>query len=169
MNIREKAIIKNLLSENALIRNVQAQQLFYSDINNCGDDIRSIRGAIKKTIRYFFSDGIYLGKFDEIYQSYNLIQKEQGMDLLKWRGKRCMKYSYNVLNYPAQQQNIRLNLLVCGGKIIGGDEVSKKHANFIIIVGGATGEDILSQITEVQNKVKEKYGIELKVEQEFVE
>lgn len=63
-------------------------------------------------------------KFDEIYQSYNLIQKEQGMDLLKWRGKRCMKYSYNVLNYPAQQQNIRLNLLVCGGKIIGGDVCS---------------------------------------------
>lgn len=69
MNIREKAIIKNLLSENALISNVQAQQLFFSDINNCGDDIRSIRGAIKKTIRYFFSDGIYLGKFDEIYQT----------------------------------------------------------------------------------------------------
>ena len=55
------------------------------------------------------------------------------------------------------------------GKRIGGAEVSKKHANFIINVGGATGEDIRSLITEVQNKVKEKYGIELKVEQEFVE
>lgn len=63
-------------------------------------------------------------KFDEVYQSYNLLQKEQGMDLTRWRGKRCQKYSYNVLNHPSGDPNVRLNLLVCGGKIIGGDVCS---------------------------------------------
>ena len=55
------------------------------------------------------------------------------------------------------------------GKKIGGAEVSRKHANFIVNTGKATGEEVKQLIREVQNKVKEKYDIELKVEQEFVE
>ena len=55
------------------------------------------------------------------------------------------------------------------GKKIGGAEVSEKHANFIINSANATGADVKELITEVQNKVKEKYDIDLKVEQEFVE
>lgn len=55
------------------------------------------------------------------------------------------------------------------GKKIGGAMVSTKHANFIINVGNAKGNDIKKLILEIQEKVKEKYDIELKVEQEFVE
>lgn len=55
------------------------------------------------------------------------------------------------------------------GKSIGGAKVSEKHANFIINTGNATGEEVKELITEIKNKVKEKYNIELKVEQEFVE
>lgn len=62
--------------------------------------------------------------FDDVYQSYNTIQKEQGTDLSRYRGKRCQRYSYTVLNHPSGLDNIRLNLLVCGGKVIGGDVCS---------------------------------------------
>lgn len=55
------------------------------------------------------------------------------------------------------------------GKCIGDAKVSEKHANFIINNGNATGEDIKKLINEIKDKVKEKYNIELKVEQEFVE
>ena len=55
------------------------------------------------------------------------------------------------------------------GKSIGGAKVSEKHANFIINSGNATGEEIKKLICEIKDKVKEKYNIELKVEQEFVE
>ncbi len=55
------------------------------------------------------------------------------------------------------------------GKSIGGAKVSEKHANFIINAGNATGEEIKKLICEIKDKVKEKYNIELKVEQEFVE
>lgn len=59
---------------------------------------------------------------------------------------------------------------ICGlkGYSIGGAEVSKKHANFIINKGGATGKDIHDLILYVQKKVKEETGVELKIEQEFV-
>ena len=55
------------------------------------------------------------------------------------------------------------------GKIHGGAQVSSKHANFIVNVGGATGKDVKELITDIKNTVKKNYGIELKVEQEFVE
>ena len=54
------------------------------------------------------------------------------------------------------------------GKTIGGAMISKKHANFIINTGGATGEDIYNLINLVKNEIKKKTGVELKQEQEFV-
>ena len=55
------------------------------------------------------------------------------------------------------------------GKTVGGAKVSEKHANFIINSGNAKGEEIKQLINEIKDKVKEKYNIELKVEQEFIE
>ena len=55
------------------------------------------------------------------------------------------------------------------GYEMGDAKVSEKHANFIINKGNAKGDDIKKLILEIQNKIKEKYGVELKVEQEFVE
>lgn len=55
------------------------------------------------------------------------------------------------------------------GKSIGGAKVSEKHANFIINNGNATGEEIKKLINDIKDKVQEKYNIELKIEQEFVE
>lgn len=55
------------------------------------------------------------------------------------------------------------------GKCLGGAEVSVKHANFIINKNKATGEEIKKLILEIKDKVKEKYDIDLVIEQEFVE
>lgn len=55
------------------------------------------------------------------------------------------------------------------GKNIGGAYVSDKHANFIINKDHATASDIIKLITEIKEKVKEKYNIDLIVEQEIVD
>ncbi len=55
------------------------------------------------------------------------------------------------------------------GHSIGGACVSMKHANFIVNTGGATGSDICSLIDSIKADVKDKYDIDLKVEQEIVE
>jgi UDP-N-acetylmuramate dehydrogenase len=47
------------------------------------------------------------------------------------------------------------------GLTIGGAQVSEKHANFIVNLGGATAADIENLIAEVQAKVKEMHGVEL--------
>jgi UDP-N-acetylmuramate dehydrogenase len=50
------------------------------------------------------------------------------------------------------------------GYRIGGAEVSTMHANFIVNAGGATANDIMELSEFVQNKVAEKFGIQLKRE-----
>ena len=50
----------------------------------------------------------------------------------------------------------------------GGAEVSVIHANFIINKNNASAKDIYDLINFVKDAVKEHYGIDLKVEQEFV-
>ncbi len=50
----------------------------------------------------------------------------------------------------------------------GGAEVSKVHANFIINKNNASAKDIHDLILFLKDAVKEHYGIDLRVEQEFV-
>jgi UDP-N-acetylmuramate dehydrogenase len=50
----------------------------------------------------------------------------------------------------------------------GGALVSPKHANFIVNTGNATANDVKELIFEVQEKVKEAHGVDLLIEQEFV-
>lgn len=54
------------------------------------------------------------------------------------------------------------------GKMIGGAIVSPKHANFIVNYNNATAQDIKDLITDVKTTVKDKYNVDLLVEQEFV-
>jgi UDP-N-acetylmuramate dehydrogenase len=55
------------------------------------------------------------------------------------------------------------------GYRIGGAEVSTKHANFIINKENATGKDVHDLILHVHDTVKEKTGVDLLIEQEFVD
>jgi len=50
----------------------------------------------------------------------------------------------------------------------GGAQISTKHANFVINIGNATANDIKELITFAHDAVLDKYNIDLKVEQEFV-
>ena len=103
--------------------------------------------------------------------------KEEIMDLVNKRRER--RISSQPLELPSAGSVFRnpiddfagrlIEEIGYKGKIVGGAQVSTKHANFIVNIGGATGNDIKCLIDDIKDKVKEKYNIELKVEQEFVE
>lgn len=59
----------------------------------------------------------------------------------------------------------------CGlkGKRIGGAEISQKHANFIVNVGGATSNDIKNLIKLVKEEVKKQFNVDLVLEQEIID
>lgn len=58
----------------------------------------------------------------------------------------------------------------CGlkGLSVGGAEVSTKHSGFVINKGGATFEDVMKLIEEVQKAVEEKTGYVLEMEPEII-
>ena len=54
------------------------------------------------------------------------------------------------------------------GKKIGNAQISEKHANFIINLGGAKAKDVLGLMKLAEDKVKKTFGINLETEVQFV-
>ncbi len=71
-------------------------------------------------------------EFNEVYENYNALQKEQGFDLADYRGKKAKVYTYNITNYPEEPENVVVNLIVLDGKVIGGDVCSLKLDGFMV-------------------------------------
>ncbi|MEG1954199.1 MAG: DUF4830 domain-containing protein [Hydrogenoanaerobacterium sp.] len=70
-------------------------------------------------------------EFDEVYEEYNTLQKAQGYDLERQKGKRCKRYTYKITNYTDCPEDARINILVHDGKVIGGDVCSTEQGGFI--------------------------------------
>lgn len=60
-------------------------------------------------------------EWNDVYEKYNDLQRQQGFNLDKFRGKTATVYTYTVLNYEGQDDNMVANLVVCGGKLIAAD------------------------------------------------
>ena len=82
-------------------------------------------------------------QFDEVMQRYNAIQKAQGADLSPYAGKTVTRYTFVVTNFyegdnivknsddTVTESDIRANVLVYNGKIIGGDVCSLALGGFM--------------------------------------
>lgn len=101
--------------------------------------------------------------------------KEEILELVNERKQRRLETQ--PLEYPSAGSVFRNPENMFVGKLIedlgykglmkGGAQISSKHANFIINYNNATSKDIMELIDFIKNEVKEKYNIDLKVEQEF--
>jgi UDP-N-acetylmuramate dehydrogenase len=54
------------------------------------------------------------------------------------------------------------------GKRIGAAQISEKHANFIVNLGGASAADVLALMAEMRARVRDRFGIELEPEVRLV-
>lgn len=59
--------------------------------------------------------------FNAVYRNYNALQKKQGFDLSAFRGARVKRWTYKITNFPGQEDGVRVNLLLYGDRLIGGD------------------------------------------------
>ncbi len=75
----------------------------------------------------------------------------------------------SVFKNPPGDHAARL-VQAAGGKGLrrGGAEVSTKHANFIVTRPGATAADVLLVIRDVRALVRERFGVELETEVQFL-
>ena len=55
------------------------------------------------------------------FENYNVVQKAQGFDLGRYKGKEMTRYTFEITNYPDQNETVLANVLVYRGKVAGGD------------------------------------------------
>lgn len=71
---------------------------------------------------YDKSEIIIPSPFDKVYENYNQLQTEAGLDLTPYMGKSCVRYTYIVTNYPSEcEDTVFANVINLDGKCIGGD------------------------------------------------
>lgn len=69
--------------------------------------------------------------FDKIMNAYNEVQKAQGLDLTKYKGKTATRYTYQITNYPDYDGTVYANIIVYKNRVIGGDICSSDVSGFI--------------------------------------
>ena len=60
------------------------------------------------------------GQFDDSYTDYLKLQEDQGFDLARYCGKRIKRYTYQLTNYPDQEEPMQIALLIYKNRVIGG-------------------------------------------------
>lgn len=70
-------------------------------------------------------------QFDDVYNKYNVIQKQQGLDLEGYKNQTVKRYTYLVTNYPDGKNNVYAHLLVFENKVVGGDVATTELNGFM--------------------------------------
>ena len=76
------------------------------------------------------------GEFDKVFTGYNDLQKQQGLDLSKYKRKEVMRYTYKITNYEGYEGTVYANILIYRGKVIGGDICSADVNGFVSTLDG---------------------------------
>lgn len=138
-------------------------------------------------ITYFENSECNFAYRSSVFQKNNAIILRVGLRLQAGK-KDDIQYRYlevlsmrresQPLDYPSagcifrRQEGVNVSKLIddCGlkGLNYGGAQVSNKHANFIVNMGGASSQDIFELIKVVKKRVFEKTQIDINTEIEFL-
>lgn len=79
--------------------------------------------------------------FNDVYNKYNDIQKQQNFDLTDYKGKTAVMYTYNITNYQ-DNDNVIANLIVYDGILIGADLCDTSADNgFLVALNDKTRQN----------------------------
>ncbi len=85
------------------------------ETSECAIDVRSV---------------IVPEEWNDVYNQYNDLQLEQGLDLSDYKGCAVEIYTYEIYNY-ADEDNVVVNLMICDGKLIAGDVCCTELGGFM--------------------------------------
>ena len=135
----------------------------------------------KKKLEFSYRDSFLKRNPDYVVLSANFLLKKGNREemLLQMEERKKRRKDTQPLEYPSAGSVFRNPPSMYAGELIekcnlkgyciGDATVSTKHANFIVNKGNATGKDIVSLINKIKEEVKNKYKIELILEQIIVE
>jgi len=70
-------------------------------------------------------------EFDKIMNSYNELQKRQGLNLTKYKKKTLTRYTYKITNYPNYSGTVYANIILYKNRVVAGDICSADVNGFI--------------------------------------
>jgi len=70
-------------------------------------------------------------EFDKVMNAYNELQRNQGLDLSRYKGRDVMRYTFKITNYPDYSGTVMANVITYKGKVVGGDVCSSDLNGFI--------------------------------------
>jgi UDP-N-acetylmuramate dehydrogenase len=142
--------------------------------------ISKIKNFKNKDCKFKYRDSIFKRKKNLIILSAEIQLKKGDKKAIQKKIKELLnqRKKNQPLNFPSagsifkNPKNFSAGELMekCGlkGKKINNAQISEKHANFIINLGGAKAKDVIKLITVVKKKVKDKFGIKLKEEIQYL-
>lgn len=70
-------------------------------------------------------------EFDRALAGYNELQREQGLDLSRYKKKTLTRYTYELENYEGYEGTVYVNLLLFHDRVVAGDICSADPAGFV--------------------------------------
>ena len=70
-------------------------------------------------------------EFDKVFAAYNELQKVQGLNLSKYKGREVTRYTFRITNYEGYDGSVLANVLVYRNRVIGGDVCSADASGFV--------------------------------------
>ena len=70
-------------------------------------------------------------EFDRVLAGYNEIQKDQGLDLARYKNKKVTRYTYEVKNYEGYEGKVYVNLIMYKNRVIAADVTSADPYGFV--------------------------------------
>jgi hypothetical protein len=113
---------KTAVSSSALSAVVKNEEQRITYLENLGWDVGNL--IEEQTI-------VIPREFDDVYNEYNEIQKEQGFDLSQYGGMEAKRYTYEILNYPESDVPVVADIIVFRNEIIAGDVQSTSLDGFM--------------------------------------
>ena len=85
-------------------------------------------------------------EMDDSYDEYLALQSGQGFNLEKYAGKRVKRYTYQLTNYPPQDEPVQIALLIYKNRVVGG-QIQSASGSFLHGLVLPSSEDSQPQAT----------------------
>ena len=105
--------------------------LFSSDINDKNRRFLSRYGIKTENKPVSFEEIEIPKSFDSVYEGYNIMQITAGLDLSAYKGKKAVRYTYKILNFPEKCDTFA-NVICVNGKPVAGDICCPKLDGFLL-------------------------------------
>ena len=157
---------------------------YLSDVSACLekvdilDENYEVKTLLNEDLDFSYRHSIFMKKNWIILKAYFKLEKKDKEEVLSLvNSRKQRRLDSQPLDFPSAGSVFRNPEGMYAGKLIedsglkgymiGGGQISDKHANFIINKDNASAEDIKALMDLAKDKVKDNYGVDLHIEQEL--